>query len=245
MEPVYDKIGVGYSQFRKPDPGIATAICNALGNSEKVLNVGAGTGSYEPKDRKVVAVEPSSEMIQQRPVGAAPVHQATAEDLPFEDDEFDAAMALLSIHHWNDYRAGIREMQRVSQQRIVIFTYDPEFFGFWLTDYLPEITEIDLPAFPAMEEFHALPGTVTIETVPIPHDCTDGFMCAYWRRPEAYLDANVRSAISTFSKIGNVSQGLNRLESDLKSGEWERKYSELSSLEEINLGYRLVVVEDW
>ena len=245
MEPVYDRIGVGYSKFRKPDPRIAKAISKALGGAEKVLNVGAGSGSYETKDRLVVAVEPSGQMIQQRPIGAAPVHQAAAEDLPFDEDQFEVSMALLSIHHWDDFEAGIREMERVSSQRIVIFTFDPEFSNFWLADYIPEIAEIDQPIFPEMKELEELPGTVTSEVVQIPHDCTDGFMCAYWRRPEAYLDAEVRSAISTFSKIDDVSQGLKKLEANLKSGEWERKYSELVRLEELDLGYRLVVFEDW
>ncbi|MCP5086055.1 MAG: class I SAM-dependent methyltransferase, partial [Rhodobacteraceae bacterium] len=240
MAALYDTIGKTYSQHRQPDPRIAARINAALGTAKTVLNVGAGTGSYEPEDRTVTAVEPSAEMIRQRPATAAPVIQANAESLPFADNSFDAAMAILTIHHWTDQAQGLRELRRVSQGRVVILTFDPDFRNFWLADYLPEIDEIDQRQMPGLSDFESQLGPVKSIPVPIPHDCIDGILCAYWRRPSAYLDPQVRAGSSTFSKLGDISGPLERLEQDIASGEWERRYADLLAKEECDFGYHLV-----
>ncbi len=242
MMELYDEIGVGYTNFRRPDPRIATAILHALGEADTVVNVGAGAGSYEPSDRSVVAVEPSMTMIRQRRVGSAPAVQASATQLPFRDATFEAALAILTVHHWPDRARGLGELARVARDRIVILTWDPATSGFWLVDdYFPEIVEIDRRIFPSIEEFSRALGRVDVHTLPIPHDCVDGFLGAYWRRPHAYLDASVRSAISTFSKIRAIEAGLTRLRRDLQDGTWERRYGDLLGRREIDLGYRLLV----
>ena len=242
MTELYDEIGVGYTNSRRLDPRIATAILRALGEADTVVNVGAGAGSYEPSDRSVVAVEPSMTMIRQRRVGSAPAVQASATQLPFRDATFEAALAILTVHHWPDRARGLGELARVAQGRVVILTWDPATSGFWLVDdYFPEIVEIDRPTFPSIEEFSRALGRVDVHTLPIPHDCVDGFLAAYWRRPHAYLDASVRSAISTFSKLHAIEAGLTRLRRDLQDGTWERRYGDLLGRREIDLGYRLLV----
>ena len=198
MAALYDTIGLNYADLRQPDPSIERAIHSALGDAVSVLNVGAGCGSYEPLDRSVVSVELSMTMIRQRPPGAAPVVQATAMTLPFGTDTFDASMAILSVHHWPDKERGLEELRRVARGRVVILTWDPAYSGFWLTDYVPEVLEIDRPIFPMLHQYEHVFGPTKVIDVLIPHNCTDGFMGAYWRRPEAYLDQRVRSAISTF-----------------------------------------------
>jgi SAM-dependent methyltransferase len=239
----YDTIGVNYSDLRKPDPRIAGRIGAALGSADAVLNVGAGAGSYEPIGRQVVAVEPSMEMVRQRPASAAPAVGARAEALPFSDDSFEAAMAVLTVHHWSDKAKGLAEMRRVTRGRIVILTYDPAFRGFWLADYIPELVALDEAQMPRISDYEAWLGPVQVSPVPIPHDCRDGFLSAYWRRPAAYLDARIRAAMSSFWAVGDVSEALSRLEKDLESGDWARRYSELLRLDECDCGYRLVVTE--
>ncbi len=241
MAALYDTIGTGYSRLRRPDPRIAKVILAALGEAEAILNVGAGAGSYEPDDRAVTAVEPSAEMIGQRPPGSAKAFQGVAENLPFADQTFDAAMAVLTVHHWTDLEAGLREMRRVAAGPLVILTFDPEAPYFWLADYIPEIIELDQPIMPAMSEYGRILGDVEIAPVPVPHDCTDGFLGAYWRRPLAYLDGDVRSAISTFAKLDDISAPLRQLEGDLNSGAWEERYSDVLELDALDIGYRLVV----
>lgn len=241
MSVIYDTIGINYAELRKPDPRIATMIHAALGPARTVLNVGAGAGSYEPEDRIVTAVEPSLEMIRQRRADAAPVIQASAEELPFADGAFDASMAVLTVHHWSDQGKGLREIRRVTHGPVVILTYDPAFRGFWLTDYIPGLITLDEAQMPSMDLYTQWLGQVTIAPVPIPHDCTDGFLCAYWRRPEAYLDPRVRSAISSFWKLDDVSAALERLASDLRSGAWKERYGMLLGNDALDLGYRLVV----
>jgi len=241
MPATYDRIGLTYSDLRKPDARIAKAINTALGPAKTVLNVGAGTGSYEPADKQVTAVEPSIEMINQRPDDAAPVVQGSAEDLPFNDNSFDAAMAILTVHHWSDRTTGLRELRRVARGPVVILTYDPAFRGFWLTDYFPELITLDEGQMPDMADYSACLGTVEVTPLPIPNDCTDGFLSAYWRRPAAYLDAHVRAVMSPFWAIGNLSAGLTRLEADLNSGAWADRYGDLLQRERCDCGYRLVV----
>lgn len=239
---IYDCIGIGYSQYRRPDPRIAAHIAAALGSSLSVLNVGAGTGSYEPQDRFVVAIEPSVEMLRQRPQGAARVIRASADLLPIRDDSFEAALAILTVHHWPNWQIGLREMQRVACDRVVILTWDPQHDGFWLVrDYLPEILEIDRPIFPSLTEIEQILGPIAVRTVPIPADCLDGFLGAYWRRPAMYLNATARQAISTFARLKASRPALRRLEKDLADGTWERLYGELLWLSELDIGYRLVL----
>ena len=242
MTQLYDAIGIGYRDFRRPDPRLETAIIRALNQAETVVNVGAGAGSYEPSDRSVVAVEPAMTMIRQRRPGSAPVVQASATELPFRDDGFAAALAILTVHHWPDQARGLDEMARVARRRVVVVTWDPSTSGFWLTDdYFPEIFEIDRPLFPSIEDFRKALGRVEVHPLPIPHDCVDGFLGAYWRRPHAYLDAGVRSAISTFAKLHDLGRGLDRLRRDLEDGSWARRYGDLLDQPEIDLGYRIVV----
>jgi SAM-dependent methyltransferase len=239
---LYDKIGVGYRNARRPDPRIAAAILRALGPADSVVNVGAGAGSYEPSDRSVIAVEPSLTMILQRRPGSAPVIQASATRLPFRDASFSAALAILTVHHWPDRARGLDELARVAADRVVILTWDPATSGFWLVEeYFPELIEIDRGIFPSLEEFRRALGHIEVSTVLIPHDCVDGFLGAYWRRPHAYLDADLRRPISTFSKIDAPEPGLARLRRDLEDGTWERRYGDLLGRSEIDLGYRLVI----
>lgn len=237
----YDRIGVGYCKYRHPDQRIAAAIAGALGDAELVVNVGAGTGSYEPQDRRVVAVEPSAEMIRQRAEGTAPVVQASAEKLPFGDESHDAALAVLTVHLWRDRQTGLREMRRVAR-KVVVFTWDPEHEGFWLVrDYFPDLLALDRAIFPTMSELEGVLGELSVTRVPIARDCTDGFLGAYWARPEAYLDPGARGAISSFTRIGGVEERIERLRADLSRGEWARRNEELQSLQELDVGYRLVV----
>ena len=240
MSALYDSIGINYAELRKPDPRIAMAIELALGDARAILNVGAGTGSYEPAGRELVAVEPSPEMIRQRSPSAAKAIQASADDLPFEDCSFDASMAILTIHHWPDKEAGLREMRRVTRGPIVLLTFDPSHRP-WLTDYLPQLATLDEVQAPQLSDYERWLGKVRISPLLVPHDCTDGFLYAYWRRPAAYLDARIRSGSSSFWKIGDAEAGLSRLARDLDSGEWQHRYAQLLSLQEYDAGYRLVI----
>lgn len=242
MQTLYDLIGVNYAKLRKPDPRIATLIHTALGEARSVLNVGAGTGSYEPDDRDVTAAEPSLEMIRKRPEGAAIAVQASAEQLPFADKSFDAAMAILTIHHWPDKAAGLREIRRVTRGPIVLLTFDPAHRP-WLTDYLPQLATLDDAQMPKMDEYTQWLGEVRITPVPVPHDCTDGFLYAYWRRPAAYLDARIRSGSSSFWRLADADAGLEQLRRDLDSGVWAQRHAELLTSDSYDAGYRLVVAE--
>ncbi len=240
MTAIYDTIGINYAELRRPDPRIASVIAEALGPARTVLNVGAGTGSYEPTDRVVTAVEPSQEMIRKRSHKAANAIQAGAEDLPFADSSFDAAMAILTIHHWTDKRKGLRELRRVTRGPVVLLTFDPSHRP-WLTDYLPQLVALDEAQMPRMADYSQWLGEVEIATVPVPRDCTDGFLYAYWQRPMAYLDARIRSGSSSFWALGNVEAELNALRRDIETGEWDRRYADLRALAQYDAGYRLVV----
>lgn len=238
---LYDSIGETYQNYRRPDPRIAAALSDHFFGAAKIINIGAGVGSYEPADRRVVAVEPSSVMIEQRLENSALVVQAYAEALPFKDNSFDCALGILTIHHWVDIEGGLKEALRVSGKRVLLLTWVGFVNHFWLLDYFPEIKAIDESMFPSIEQLSSWLGPIDIITVPIFHDCTDGFLCAHWRHPEAYLDAGVRRAISTFSRVKNINEGLARLKADLDSGLWEKCYGHLLEEEAIDFGYRLVI----
>jgi SAM-dependent methyltransferase len=241
---LYDRIGSTYTATRREDPRIAHAIHEALSDAYTVLNVGTGTGSYEPHDRDVVAVEPSAVMIAQRPPDAAPVVHANAEALPFEDSSFDAAMAVLSDHHWENHTAGLRELRRVARRRVVLFTWDPRYADtFWLTrDYLPAPKR--LRVMPIEHTVRCLRGARVVPLA-ISHDCRDGFYHAFWCRPSAYLDERVRAGISVFTRLDDDEEGdaLARLEADLRAGIWRSRNGALLQLTELDLGYRLVIAE--
>jgi SAM-dependent methyltransferase len=242
----YDTLGAGYTEVRRQDPRLAARIRAALGDARTVLNVGAGAGSYEPADLEVIAVEPSALMRELRPPAAAPVVDARAERLPFGDGSFDAAMSVLSIQHWDDAERGLAELHRVARRRVVLFAWEPSTVrDSWLVrDYLPGFERL-VPSEYTLENTLAALGGGHIEPVAIPHDCHDGFLHAYWRRPRAYLDPRVRAGISVFHLLNEkeVGDALRRLAADLDSGEWERRNAGLLELDELDLGYRLVVAE--
>jgi len=240
---LYDSIGASYAVTRRTEPRIAAQVWAALGDARSVLNVGAGTGSYEPPDRDVTAVEPSAVMRAQRAVGAARCVAGSADHLPFDDGAFDAAMAFATVHHWPDPIAGLREMQRVAR-RVVVFTCETTESSwrrrFWLTrDYLPEV--VAAPVGLATRLARAVGAHV--EPVLVPWDCADGFFEAYWRRPEAYLDENVRRGISVWSAVGQAAEerAVQQLRADLASGRWADRNHDILDLEEAELGLRLLV----
>jgi SAM-dependent methyltransferase len=242
---LYDTIGATYSVTRRTEPRIAGRVWAALGDARTVLNVGAGTGSYEPPGRDVIAVEPSALMRAQRPAGAAPCVAANAARLPFGDQSFDAAMAFSTVHHWQDPIAGLREMRRVAR-RVVVFTFDATDAGwrrrFWLTrDYLPEFADL-LAGRPSLTEQARAIGA-RIEPVLIPWDCADGFFEAYWRRPEAYLDENVRRGVSVWARVGPDAEqrAVHNLRNDLASGRWAERNRDLAGLDAAELGLRLLI----
>ena len=240
--PIYDTIGGTYARTRQPDDRIRDIIWAALGGARSVVNVGAGAGSYEPP-RTLLAVEPSMVMISQRPPGLAPAAVTTAERIPLPDKSVDAALCVLTIHHWPDVEAGIREIRRVARS-VVVYTWDFDVSRhFWLCDYIPAINEADARIAVPIDRMREVLGTKDVRAVAIPHDCADGFLGAFWRRPEAYLDPEVRAGISTFAKLDQsvVNAGLELLLDDLQSGAWKSRYGSLLDLDELDVGYRLVV----
>ena len=242
---LYDTIGATYPVTRRTEPQIAARIWAALGDARTVLNVGAGTGSYEPPGRDVIAVEPSVLMRAQRPAGSAPCVAAVAESLPFKDQSFDAAMACSTVHHWQDPIAGLREMRRVAR-RVVVFTFDAGDTGwrrrFWLTrDYLPEVADL-LVGRPSLTEQARAIGA-RMEPVLIPWDCADGFFEAYWRRPGAYLDDHVRRGVSVWARVGPEAEqrAVRSLRDDLVSGRWAERNRDIAVLDAAELGLRLLI----
>jgi SAM-dependent methyltransferase len=240
MAPAYDRIGRGYTLTRQTDPRIASAITEALGDARSVVNVGAGAGSYESAQSAVVAVDPSIEMIRQRPIGSAPAVLAQAEALPFPSRSFDAALAVLTIHHWTSIAAGLSELRRVATRRVVILTYDPAHGDrFWLAShYLPEIIHLDRSQLPTLGKLKECLGEIEVREVPIPRDCRDGFLGAFWQKPESYLHPDVRREISASAKLPSdaVEKGLSRLSEDLRSGRWEKLFGHLLKQDTVDLG---------
>jgi SAM-dependent methyltransferase len=240
-EALYDRIGHGYALARRPDPRISAAIEAGLGEAASVLNVGAGTGGYEPADREVTAVEPSAEMIAQRPAGAAPVVQASAEALPFDDDSFDAAMALQTVHHWPDMEAGLAELRRVARRRVVILTNEAgRGDALWLDEYFPGV-----PRGGRADAVAASLGDVTVTPVPVARDCTDLFFFALWARPELFLDDEVVRSMWIWNIMDPAQReaGRARLAADLADGTWDRRHGDLREADELDTGLRLIVAE--
>ncbi len=240
--PEYDRIGRGYARNRRSDPHLAATIEAALGDARKVLNVGAGTGSYEPADRELTAVEPSGEMIAQRPPDAAPVVRATAEDLPFADGEFEAAMTVLSLHHWDDPERGVAEMRRVAD-RVVVLTLDGGDLGNgWMGEYMAPIATTDATRFPPIEAVAEWLGGASVEPVPLRADCEDLFLGALFARPELLLDPDVRASTSGFARLDDATEAalVDRLRADLESGAWDERYGDYRRLPELDIGLRLL-----
>lgn len=241
---VYDRIGVDYASRRRPDPRWAARIADAAPDARRWLNVGAGTGSYEPGGRVRAALEPSRTMIAQRPPEAAPAVRGVAEALPFRDGSFDVALAVLTVHHWRDPEAGLAQLRRAARVQVVV-TWDRRRYaeGFWLLrDYLPEIGAREQP-LATLDRIAAALAPCRVEPLPVPADCRDGFCGAYWKRPHAYLDPGVRAAISGLALLdaATVDAAMERLRLDLASRRWHTRNRELVALREIDLGYRLVV----
>ncbi|MFZ0664764.1 MAG: class I SAM-dependent methyltransferase [Acidimicrobiales bacterium] len=243
---IYDEIGTLYAKYRRPDPRIRAQIEAALGDAKSVLNVGAGTGSYEPSDRYVVAVEPSEVMLAQRRSGSAQAVRSVGESLPFASGSFDAALAVLTLHHWKSQRVGLREMARVAR-RVVILHFDQTVHGrFWVfTDYLPECNDLSTARTLAPEEVAAEITATRTEIVPVPSDCIDGFNWAYWKRPDRYLESDVRACISTFALLSDdlVETRMEMLRRDLDDGTWRRRHGHLLALDTVDAGLRLVIRE--
>jgi SAM-dependent methyltransferase len=242
----YEQHGRTYARHRRADPRIAARIHAALGDARTVLNVGAGTGSYEPTDRWVLAVEPSATMRAQRPPGAAPVLDAHAEALPFDDDAVDAAMACVTIHHWQPPEAGLTELRRVARGPVVVFTFDLDRLPAWQKEHLAEGLEIERSRFPSLDAVAAaLGGRTRIERIPTPADCTDGFFEAFWNRPEQLLDPAVRAAQSMWALLppGVEERIVADLDAALRSGAWDAEHGHLRNLDQLDGALRLVVSE--
>ncbi len=242
----YERVGLGYARRRREDARFAARIHAALGDAETVVNVGAGAGSYEPRDRWLLAVEPSATMRAQRPPDAAPAIAASAEALPLDDDSVDAAMACVTIHHWQPRAAGLAELRRVSRGPVVVFTFDLDHLPAWQRDYLAEPLQLEYQRFGSPEEVAAeLGGRTRIESIPTPADCADGFFEAFWNRPEALLDPEVRASQSLWALLapGVEERIVERLRADLASGAWDEAHGELREMDELDGSLRLIVSE--
>jgi SAM-dependent methyltransferase len=244
MSIIYDRIGSTYSSTRAADPGLEKQIHRHLAGARNLVNIGAGTGSYEPENIPVVAVEPSATMVKQRTPNKAGAIRAFADALPFADTTFSNSLSVLTVHHWKNRQTAFAEIRRVVTGRAVFVTWDPESTGFWLTrDYFPELLDIDRPKFPPLSEFEESFASIKVMPMLIPHDCIDGFLGAYWRRPHYYLDAGVRAGMSTFAEIDHPGPTLERLASDLESGRWHKKNAAILESTELDLGYRIVIAD--
>jgi SAM-dependent methyltransferase len=240
----YEQRGQGYARNRRTDPRIAARIHAALGGARTVLNVGAGAGSYETDDRWVLAVEPSAAMRAQRPPGAAPALAARAEALPFDDDSFDAAMACVTIHHWDPASTGLAELRRVARGPVVVFTFELDALPDWQQEFLREGLVIERPRFPAIDDVARwLGGSTRVERVPTPADCMDGFFEAFWKRPEALLDPQIRASQSMWTLLepGVEERIVERLRAALASGEWDAQHGHLRELDSFDGALRLVI----
>lgn len=247
--PRYDTIGHQYSTTRREDPRLRKRIDLALRDCRTIVNVGAGTGSYEPRDRHVIAIEPSDVMAGQRPADLAPALQGTAAPLPLRDDSVDAAMAVLTVHHWDDQQeAGVRELRRVARGPVVIVTYDPEVCArMWLyRDYLPEAAALDRATFPSIDQLADwLGGAVEVEPILNARDTPDWTLGSFWAHPERVLDDTARRSTSAFARLepAVLDRVVAAVEGDLDSGAWDRRNGELRDLADYDVGMRLVVAQ--
>lgn len=243
----YDSIGSGYATVRRTDPRIAAVVWEALADATSVLNVGAGTGSYEPADRSVIAVEPSDVMIAQRPDGSAPVVQAAAEALPIRAGAVDAVLAFLTLQHWRDFDRGLAELLRVTRQRVVVVTMDVNILNnLWLIqDYLPDALTAGGGGYPPLDQLLDLLPATTVTPIPVPADCVDGFASAFWARPEAYLDPRLRSGSSPWHQLpsATVHRALEQLQQDLRSGKWDSRHGALRLQSTRDVGLRLITAD--
>jgi SAM-dependent methyltransferase len=241
----YDKGGGGYTGVRRADPRIASQIHAALGDAAHILNVGAGAGSYEPPDRHVVPLEPSAVMRRQRPRHLAPALVATADAIPFDDEAFDAAMAVLTVHHWKDRAACLTEIRRVTRGPVVIMTFDPDApTDFWMADYAPELVEVERRRYGTLQSITGpLGGDARIIPIDVPRDCTDGFQVAFFARPESFLDERVRRAQSAWSFLppGAENRIVQAIADDLATGRWDARYGHLRAASHIKCQLRLIV----
>ncbi len=242
----YDKLGQKYSGYRQTDPRIAEYVTRALGDAKTILNVGAGAGSYEPADRYVVAVEPSRVMRDQREKNVkVPAINAKADHLPFDDKTFDASMALVTVHHWPDIAKGLNELRRVTRGQVIIMTFDPdELDNFWNADYFPELIAIEKARYPSIAFIkNALGGNCEMVPIPIPLDCVDGFQEAFYGRPEAFLEKEVRLSQSAWGFLpeGVEERLVKTLEDELRSGAWDKKYSHFRSQPSFTCALRLLI----
>ena len=242
----YEHGGQKYSGQRKTDPRIAEYVHRALGNAKTVLNVGAGAGSYEPEDRYVIALEPSASMRSQRMNnGRTPAVIGFADTIPFDDNAFDASMALVTVHHWPDLDKGLKEMRRVTKDAVVIMTFDPDALNeFWNVHYFPELIEVERQRYPSVDSLiKSLGGNCEVQKIPVPFDCTDGFQEAYYGRPEAFLEKDVRMSQSAwgFLPAGLEEQYVQALANDLASGEWDRKYGHYRKEPDFTCALRLII----
>jgi SAM-dependent methyltransferase len=242
---LYDSIGTGYAERRQPDPRISEALRSALGDARRIVNVGAGAGSYEPVEITAAAVEPSAVMAAQRPPPLVPAVLSSAEQLPFVDEAFDGALAVLTIHHWGDAARGLRELRRVTAGPIVILTFDPEVFSSWWlpAEYAPELRPLAFEDAPELDLLRSELSCARITVLPVPARCRDGFLMAFWDRPELVLDPSARAATSGFARLSDLVQQriCERLSADLRSGRWDERYGYLRELSEFDSGLRLVV----
>ena len=244
MTALYDDIGKGYSATRCTDPKIAAQLHLELEGATRIVNIGAGTGSYEPDNAELVAVEPSSAMIVQRKRDSYRVEKAFAEKLPFEDDSFSHAMTVNSLHHWRSRDLAFREINRVATEKFIAITWDPDADPFWLTrDYFPEIYAMDKLIFPRLNELDKYFDDVSVKPLLIPNDCRDGLLAAFWQRPSAYLDGKVRQSMSAFFKIKNLAQGLQNLADDIASGAWREKNRAILDSLSLDVGYKLITAK--
>lgn len=243
----YDEIGVDYAPKRRPDPRLARRLFAALGPALSVVNVGAGAGSYEPADRFVIGIEPSQTMLDQRPPNSAPAIRAVAEKLPLADRSVDAAIAVFTIHHWHDLRAGLDELQRVARDRLVLVTVDPDVVArhWFVTYYAPEIVSHHLGGFPTIGQLTSDLPTAAVSTWAVPADCSDLFFVALWARPELYLDAGVRAATSVWHQLPAhiAERSIRSLRADLESGRWDQNHGHLRARTTHDVGVRVITVD--
>jgi SAM-dependent methyltransferase len=257
MSAIYDQIGTGYNATRRADPRIVDSIVALLDlpRGSRILDVGAGTGSYSralaERGYEMTALEPSAVMRDQATMdeGMSWITGA-AESLPFDDGSFDGAILILCIHHFSDLATAASEVRRaVSTGPIVIFTYDPEAVETpWLFDYFPVFRDQIRASFPSLETIrgHFAGSVVHTTPFPLPHDLADGFAGAAWRYPERYLEQEFRDGTSAFRQLDPslCKQGLDALERDLNSGAWDARHGAVRSLHEYDHGYTFITIRD-